>query len=72
MTTRQQTPEQLAMLAAGEGRNAFASLRDSHADLMVALKQCLPLLIAHAKNSGEGSHTIHLAQQTIVKAEKNL
>jgi hypothetical protein len=70
MNTRTQTPEQLAILAAGEGRNAFANLRANHADLLVALKQCLPLLIAHAKNSGEGSHTIHLANKTIEQAEK--
>jgi len=37
---KEQTPEQLAMIAAAEGRNAFANLRESHADLLAALKKC--------------------------------
>jgi hypothetical protein len=70
MNTRIQTPEQLAMIAAGEGRNAFANLRANHADLLVSLKQCLPFVMAHYLKSGEGSSAIYLANETIEQAEK--
>jgi hypothetical protein len=70
MNTRTQTPEQLAMIALAEGRNAFANLRANHADLLVALKQCLPFVTAHYLKSGEGSSAIYLANETIEQAEK--
>jgi|LakMenEpi03Aug12_release.lakeMendotaPanAssembly.Ray.scaffolds.fasta_scaffold1484076_2 hypothetical protein len=42
MNTQQtQTPELLAIIALAEGRNAFANLRASHAEMMEALEAVL-------------------------------
>lgn len=57
------------MIALGEGRNAFANLRESHAELLSALIQILPLAEAHYKTSSEGAPSILVARAAIAKAE---
>lgn len=44
MNPRELTPEELAMIALGEGRNAFANLRESHAELLTVAKSALRAL----------------------------
>lgn len=39
MNPREQTPEERAMIALAEGRNAFANLRKSHAELLSKLER---------------------------------
>ncbi len=72
MTHRQQTPEQLAMIALAEGRNAFANLRASHADLLVALKQIAdwePSVSPSEPNGLSIIDAIDIARAAIAKAE---
>jgi len=40
-------------------------------DLLVALKQCVPLIVAHANYSGEGVGTLQVVRAAIAKTEGN-
>jgi hypothetical protein len=77
MNTRTQTPEQLAMIALAEGRNAFANLRANHADLMIALKRILEASNRQMANGGDkldyqdtNRQAGDIARSAIAKAEK--
>ena len=70
MTSRQQTPEQLAMIAAAEGRNAFANLRESYADLLSALQSLLHSAESlHAACDYSEPKSFEIARAAIAKAK---
>ena len=62
--------------ANGEGNDApyLPSEANAHLiaaapDLLVALKQCVPLIVAHANYSAEGVGTLQVVRAAIAKAE---
>ena len=65
------------MIAAGEGRNAFANLRESHADLLAELKRILEASNRQMANGGDkldyqdtNRQAGNIARSAIAKAEK--
>ena len=53
----------------GETDIANAQLIAAAPDLLVALEQCVPLIIAHANYSGEGVSTLQVARLAIAQAK---
>ena len=53
----------------GETDIANAQLIAAAPNLLVALEQCVPLIIAHANYSGEGVSTLQVARLAIAKAK---
>ncbi len=77
---QQQGPDEPIFILGPEPQNRFiarmeeGTMEETHLlaaapDLLVALEQCVPLIVAHANSSGEGVSTLQVARQAIAKAK---